>query len=467
MKTEDFSLEVVVDDSLDCLLVSLDQAPVCAEQVPVLFHLAECVLYQICTDTSHKPDLYPSEFKMLKVGYLVFFRLFICHILGNLKEHQMYKPQLLEFLKALAQYETYYEPYPDLLFYVHFMLRSGEIICAFGSTDKDSELFHTDSHKYVMKDVLWYSLLSWYCVQNNIKQLFQVLKDLVHLRDDLRQDDWVDSGLGMMVLGEAAKRSLQCLQVLQMLSGYSRPEANKSQPDKERHWPWQLEIIYTNVLSDICQHGCSAEIQKTALVGGQTLFGQDTSGDEFREGLRNTAWMALQEHLAREVDPQPPADVVPHLSVSWRLACALAQLYFTPLLAHLHPSGKRSRKSPVCPKHRLEKHRPSVLMARRTPPKQGAHGTSRLQSGLFSRTESDFMKVVRDQWHKELQVKMTKEEETEKKKLELKEMDEEERFKEVMRKRMEKLKIATKPYELPYRDHRSLFSSAISVQNRQ
>ncbi|CAB1318061.1 unnamed protein product, partial [Coregonus sp. 'balchen'] len=81
--------------------MSLDHAPVHAEQIPALFYLGESVLYWVCTDMSQKPNLYTCEVKILKC-------------------------------------ESCYQPYPNILLSVHFMLRSGEIICGLGPFQDDS-----------------------------------------------------------------------------------------------------------------------------------------------------------------------------------------------------------------------------------------------------------------------------------------------------------------------------------------
>ena len=53
------------------------------------------------------------------------------------------------------------------------------------------------------------------------------------------------------------------------------------------------------------------------------------------------------------------------------------------------------------------------------------------------------------QWQKELQIKMAEEEDAEQNELEKVQKEKEEQFKEIMRRRVEKVKKDTKPYELP------------------
>ncbi|XP_041754843.1 transmembrane protein 232 isoform X1 [Coregonus clupeaformis] len=514
----------IQNDSLDSLLMSLDHAPVHAEQIPALFYLGESVLYWVCTDMSQKPNLYTCEVKILKLGYLVFLRLFLFHISGNLSGYQRSKSHLHVFLKALSQCESCYQPYPNILLSVHFMLRSGEIICGLGPFQDDSASAQADCQEYDVNQVLWHCLLSWYCVQNDVCQLSQVAHHLILLRDELQKDNWVDCALGLMVLGEAAKSSLLCLQMLMSLHINPKTEQDGIIEENEGMsqsgcWPWQLEHIYTTVLADICQHSSNAEIQKTALLGSQTPPGyhntdgllkllnhsggeawqlrysavqalvcvcRGLSGAVLQEGLRNVAWITLQEHLCQETD-QRVADAarvieaemnVPESSllseggkpsssqlITWRLACTLSQLYLPPTPLQLIPHTKAKKEppppsnrprleaSPPRPKETL----PGPASKTQHPTRdqeechsaQGKSKTHQTYMDFNARTDVDLMRVVEDQWQKELQIKMAEEENAEKDELEKVQKEKEEQFKEIMRRRMEKVKKDTKPYELP------------------
>uniref|UniRef100_A0A671PIN3 Uncharacterized protein n=1 Tax=Sinocyclocheilus anshuiensis TaxID=1608454 RepID=A0A671PIN3_9TELE len=92
----------VRNDSLDVLVVSLDHAPVDADQIPVLFHLAESAQYFLCSETTLLDQPCSYEMKMLQLGYLVSLRLFIFKLTGNLKGHQP-SSIYLHSLKGLSQ----------------------------------------------------------------------------------------------------------------------------------------------------------------------------------------------------------------------------------------------------------------------------------------------------------------------------------------------------------------------------
>ncbi|KAM6984666.1 transmembrane protein 232 [Aplochiton taeniatus] len=531
----------IQNDSLDCLLMSLDHAPMQAEQIPALFYLAETALYWVCTDTSQKPNLYTCEVKMIKLGYLAFLRLFLFHISGNLSGCQRSKSHLHNFLTALSQCESCYQPYPNILFAVQFILRTGEIISGLGPLQHESgpQAVRASSRAYSVNQVLWHCLLSWYCVQNSVCQLAQLEQHLVLLKHQMFKDNWLDCALGLMILGEAAKSSLMCLRMLMNLHSDMGQESNSQQtevsfgldgPSVKTSWPWQLEHTYTRVLADICLHSSNAEIQKAALVGFNTQKGQQKTdglstllhcagkkdwrlrysvvqalvgvwrglgGAVPQDGLKNSAWMALEEHLRLEIDrrvrdattvmeaelnvgenslllcsggkrssdvtanPAAPSGI-PDQLITWRLACMLSSLYLPPMPLPLSTSYTKLRKEYPAPSttSKVPPQRKAMRSANKTeqPPSTSGHErkTSSRQSqkhgghmDFNTRTEVDLMKVVEDQWQKELHIRLAEEEEVEKEEYEKKQKEEEESFKRIMRQRMEKVKKCTKPYELP------------------
>ncbi|XP_051748862.1 transmembrane protein 232 isoform X2 [Ctenopharyngodon idella] len=179
----------VRNDSLDVLVVSLDHAPIHADQIPVLFHLAESIHYFLCSDTTllDPPSSYTT--KMLQLGYLVSLRLFIFQLTGNLNGHQLSRVYL-HSLKGLLKCETRYQEFPNMLFSVHFMLHVGEVLCGLKLTEDTSVQFSVEAQKRGVNQVLRQCLLGYHCVQNNGTRLSQVIKQLMLLRDKLQQDNW-------------------------------------------------------------------------------------------------------------------------------------------------------------------------------------------------------------------------------------------------------------------------------------
>ncbi|XP_060092547.1 transmembrane protein 232 [Heteronotia binoei] len=371
----------IQEEALDILLISLDHAPVSPDHIPPLFFVAESILYRICYDSVQKPYLLSCEIKLAKLGYLVFLRLLLLHLSGYLEFCGEQKSRLHISLKALAACETAYQLYPNISFTVNFMLKAGGTICGTAifyhstlaadanvenvqkETFQDTSLTRTGtlvalnsgSKKSQIKPFLWHSLLVWVCVHNSCSEIDEVLKHVLFYKEQLHQKDWLESVLGLMVLGEAAKLNMSCLKVLMdlvrdFISGAMPLQKQpKSSLIKLSCWQWQVAYIYTNILREICLRGISADLQKTAFLGfcdcaeqfkdGMELKGasfldllhycpsaddshdpfwvirygvvynlvilcSELSGDALREGLRNAVWKSLQKQKVTEKERQ-------------------------------------------------------------------------------------------------------------------------------------------------------------------
>ncbi|KAL1274489.1 hypothetical protein QQF64_027303 [Cirrhinus molitorella] len=501
----------VRSDSLDVLVVSLDHAPVNADQIPVLFHLTESIQCFLCSDTTLLDQPCSYEMKMLQLGYLVSLRLFIFHLTGNLKGYQP-SSIYLHSLKGLLKCETRYQEFPNMLFSVHFMLRVGEVLCGPKLTNDNSAQVSVEAQEHGVNQILWQCLLSYHCVKNNGTQLSQVIKQLMLLRDKLQHDNWAECGLGLMILGEAAKSSMLCLQNLMNLHMTQRQESSQEITSQKASWPWQLEHIYCSILMDICQNSHCAEIKKTALTGQSnstkcrcsgaliTLLKQShedkwrlrysvvqglaqvSRGITLQVGLRYTAWLTLQKHLKQETDPRiinavkitegdkrlleqhrermrssHTVDVcvcAQSEQITGRLAHTLSQIC-PPVQLTTHSADHRHKIKTTKPRKeavstaRAIGGRPEPITCHSITKdchktRQGKHGASHLD--LMTKTDIDLIKVVEDQWQKELKIMTEREEEMEKTELEKRKQEDEEK---IMKKRMEKIKKDTKPYELP------------------
>ncbi|XP_069082520.1 transmembrane protein 232 isoform X1 [Pleurodeles waltl] len=368
----------IQEDALDVLLASLDHAPLEAEQCPVLFFLAESVLYRICCDAIQKPYLYSSEVKLSKLGSLTLLRLYWFHMSGQLSCPDDNKKRLYTYLQAIPACEETYQPYPNVLSALHLMLKAGEMVCGAlvtrnshienkectlmeGSSIGKSEPSSIRSVKSKdegtesgMSRLLWHSLLAWFCVRSSSPNLDDVLRHLPAFKEELFNDNWLDSILALFVLGEAAKVNACCLQVLLDLMGAVIPNTDFLQSQGDdclpdlTSWPWEIIYFYSSVLADICVSAHTSEIQKYALIGfnnesSSTIYNneaQDTSlcgllrhripsfnksdplfwtirysglynlvkvcnhlrGDVNREGLRNAAWKAIHKQESNEED---------------------------------------------------------------------------------------------------------------------------------------------------------------------
>ncbi|XP_073533565.1 transmembrane protein 232 [Phyllobates terribilis] len=137
--------------------------------------------------------------------------------------------------------------------------------------------------------------------------------------------------------------------------------------------------------------------------------------------------------------------------VGYRFASALSQQFVPPAVPYI-PTPRKPfqrqvpRKVPDTREHSVKK-KTSRLSLRQELLSEGSTLTPPLH--FFTRTSMELQKVVEDQWAKELDIRFKEEEEEMKKEEQEKQRMEEEKFQEIMRKREQKLKKTSKPYELP------------------
>ncbi|XP_063151429.1 transmembrane protein 232 [Candoia aspera] len=369
----------ISEEALEILGISLDHAPVAPEHISILFFVAECILYKLCYNVAQKPWLFSCEIKLSKLGFLVFLRLLLLYFFGYQGFSGEHKCRLHTGLKALTACEICYQLYPNILFMVQFMLKAGEIICGTAvvfessletqenlkemedkavldtistNTNTAAEL-NSKQKQFRIKPFLWHSLLVWVCVHNSSSEIDEVLMHVLFYKEQLHQENWLESVLALMVLGETAKLNMSCLKVLMDLVKYfissSVPLQKQEKNNKKKMscWHWQVGYIYTNILREICLHGITADLQKTAFLGfcdcakeqdddkefrgasfldllnfclpsddyndpfwvirygviyNLVILRSELSGDVNREGLRNAVWRSLQKQKGTEKD---------------------------------------------------------------------------------------------------------------------------------------------------------------------
>ncbi len=92
---------VLLLECLDVMITSLDQAPLEKMHIPALFYLAETTLYWLRTEAIHQPYLRTGEIKLLRMGQIVFMRLFFHHMSGHLQGHEEFKNRLFTYLDGM------------------------------------------------------------------------------------------------------------------------------------------------------------------------------------------------------------------------------------------------------------------------------------------------------------------------------------------------------------------------------
>ncbi|XP_073480705.1 transmembrane protein 232 isoform X1 [Aquarana catesbeiana] len=268
----------IQEEALDILILSMDQADLNQDHIPLLFFIAESVLYRICCDSVQKPHLYSSEIKLSKLGLLSFLRLYTFHLLGKLQHFEEQKDRLYIYLKALPACEASYESYPNILLSVHIMLKVGEAIC---DLEIDLETNHLLKKQPVSIDqssmhpreaeispFLWHCLLIWQHIENNSTHLHDIIQHLFRLKGHLHRENWLDSLLALFILGEAAKKEIFCLQALMDLGGDVLSHVPQIEVQSSSHgWHWEVICVYTMVLAGVCLHGSTSDIQKYAFIG--------------------------------------------------------------------------------------------------------------------------------------------------------------------------------------------------------
>lgn len=258
----------IQEEALDVLIATLDQAPLEPSLVPGIFFLAETVLYWLRTEAMQSPYLRTWEIKLLKIGHVVFMRLYYYHMVGYLQSCRPFKNRLYAYLQGLPGYQSIYSSYPNAHLFLRYIIEVGNILLSdddldpgdvkesdTGSqlknsgkvagatltsadsatalaatavapglaTQTDSERDHdvliTLSHSvHDLAPTLWHSLDVWRCCQQCADEVGTALKAVLKCGSGLHLESWIDTGCALIVLGEAAKLKMDVLKALQWLA---------------------------------------------------------------------------------------------------------------------------------------------------------------------------------------------------------------------------------------------------------
>ncbi|ELT91335.1 hypothetical protein CAPTEDRAFT_201911 [Capitella teleta] len=238
----------IQEDCLDLLITSLDQGPLEAVHIPALFFLAETALYWLRTDAIHQPYLRTGELKLLRMGQLVFTRLFFHHMTGHLHGHDDFKRRLHTYLDGFADSQEAYNPYPNALLSMRYIADVGKMIIGDcysvdgdmkegvgyeepqelneTASDQQSETLHTgtvSSSVHDLSPTLWHALDVWRCVRHLGNGLNNALSSLANCGMGLASESWVDGLCALLVLADAAKVDVKALRTLQQLAQGTPP----------------------------------------------------------------------------------------------------------------------------------------------------------------------------------------------------------------------------------------------------
>ncbi|XP_048187006.1 transmembrane protein 232 isoform X2 [Perognathus longimembris pacificus] len=254
------------------------------------------------------------------------------------------------------------------------------------------------------------------------------------------------------------------------------PKEKSEQPELQQTNILSLLEYFSSKISDNCDQ--VVWIGYYGLVYNLVKMAWELQGDEEQDGFRNVIWAVLQKTKENEKDTRIQSAIniaqaelndqadpftrysmkVPVSSgeevfakyIGWRIANTLSKLFFPSPNDPMPPLKKPGRKRPEM-KYPSKKQEPMK--------KRVIHYSIRESRGLevplfpypdyFTREDKELAKIIDHYWQEEMKIRKEQEAILEAKELKEKQLEEETRFQEIMKKREEKLHKQTKPYELP------------------
>ncbi|XP_077717897.1 transmembrane protein 232 isoform X5 [Canis aureus] len=203
-------------------------------------------------------------------------------------------------------------------------------------------------------------------------------------------------------------------------------------------------------------------------------------GDDDQDGFRNKIWQTVRRTKDQEKDgrirnainiaqaelndPTDPftnhstkvssdvGDEIFSKYIGWRIASALSKLFFSSADAHLLPLKGPSKKQDSV-KYLKKKDSVKKRVLRVTVRERPFLSEHPLFSypDFFTKADEELTRIVDHHWQKELEIRQKEDAACEAQERKDKELQEEKHFREIMKRREEKLHKQTKPYELPPR----------------
>ncbi|XP_006876873.1 PREDICTED: transmembrane protein 232-like, partial [Chrysochloris asiatica] len=236
---------------------------------------------------------------------------------------------------------------------------------------------------------------------------------------------------------------------------------------------------FSSEISENCNHVIWTGYY--GLVYNLVRLSWELRGDEEEDGLRNIIWQILQKtrhsekderiHIAIKIaqaelnDTTDPftsygtkvssnvGDETSSKYIGWRIANTLSKLFFPSIDARAFPLMKPATKRDQM-KYQKKKEEPTkkkvlCITVREHPSKSELPMFP--YPDLFTRVDKELARIVDHHWQEELKIRQEEDAICEAEALKDKELKEKNHFREVMKKREEKLHKTTKPYELPSR----------------
>ncbi|XP_039076261.1 transmembrane protein 232-like [Hyaena hyaena] len=211
----------------------------------------------------------------------------------------------------------------------------------------------------------------------------------------------------------------------------------------------------------------------------------ELQGDDGQDGFRNKIWQTLQKTKEHEKDSRihnavtiaqaelnDPTDPFTNYSakvssnvgdeifskyIGWRIATALSKLFFPSTDAYVLPLKKPLKKQDQM-KYLNKKDSMKRRVVRVTLREHPSLTELPLfpYPDFFTRADEELAQIIDHHWQEELKIQQKEDEICEAQECKDKELEEKKHFREIMKRREEKLHKQTKPYELPPRNEISL-----------
>nr|XP_014698637.2 transmembrane protein 232 isoform X3 [Equus asinus] len=474
----------IQDEALDMLYASLDHASFDYDHLPALFFVAESVLYRLCCDAFLRTYLYSLEIKLAKKhkqfnrgGYEV--NPLLWHCVAAWSCVQKSSPQLNKVLEHLIFHKTQLQK--------QRWLDSVLALLVLGETAK-LNMSCLKALMELMRDFLL-SIMSVQkqeqtCKVNNFSWAWNVVYMYTTILAEICLYAATSNLRKTALIGFCDCKSSQKI--------FLPVDKSKEQPELRETSILGLLEYFSSKMSDKC-----CQVIWTGyygLVYNLVKMLRELRGDEEQDGLRNVIWQTLQKIKDHEKDARVcnatniaqaelndttdpftsyntkvssnVGDEIFSKYIGWRVANTLSKLFFPSPDACVLPL-----KKPLIKRDQVKRLNKKDPMKKRV-----LHSTVRGHSSVsdlplfpypdfFTRTDEELARIIDLHWQEELKTRQKQDAICEEEERRRKELEEENHFREIMKRRVEKLHKQTKPYELPPRTEEISLEKIMTPQN--
>ncbi|XP_032824837.1 transmembrane protein 232 isoform X2 [Petromyzon marinus] len=210
-----------------------------------------------------------SHLTLLRLCECVCLRLYCLKLTGAIPENNAFE----EYMHGLVELEDAYSLVPCARLSVNIIVAA--------SVAESKFLPESASGQFLRR-----SLMLWLCVRDRNRhsdhhhqqqQQQLLLGHALNSAQFIREDEWTQGAVGLLVLGDAAANGATFIlrELQQSFAGVPPYPGGLGESGAAATataaflwlWPWQMSCIFPSVLSDVALHGRTAELRKRALVG--------------------------------------------------------------------------------------------------------------------------------------------------------------------------------------------------------